>query len=253
MIDDPTEVTELLRKMEAQLPIAVSVTPQVAQALGGEVNAKQTVQITLLEYAGDEGGIVCGIDLPGAKEGVLISLTHLRIADHHPLAKAITAYQTRRVRRLDAERPPPAKLPKLSPSSPFALNLKASAPTFEEEYEDALNVLETGIVTAYREHPDMSDFYVLNALEAVINRYVAEQRQRPPRSFPLRGVDKVVYEGLVADCEMLLGRNSSETGIEALSLDVTIQCLKRIQKSVQRWNKQGGNQGYLRFVSQYIR
>lgn len=37
------------------------------------------------------------------------------------------------------------------------------------------------------------------------------------------------------------------------SLDEIIQCLKRILKSVEKWNKHEGIQGYLRFVSQYVR
>lgn len=126
--------------------------------------------------------------------------------------------------------------------------------TFEEQFEDELRNLEISIVEVFHDHPSMSDFDVLRALEAVINRYVAEQRQRTPRTFPLRGVDKIVYEELVATSELLLGRDPPKeaSGIDALSLDENIQCLKRIEKSVQRWNKQGGNQGYLRFVSQYI-
>ena len=30
-------------------------------------------------------------------------------------------------------------------------------------------------------------------------------------------------------------------------------CLKRIRKSVQRWNKEGGRQGYLTFVGRFVR
>jgi len=37
-----------------------------------------------------------------------------------------------------------------------------------------------------------------------------------------------------------------------MSLDEIIQCLKRILKSVEKWNKHEGIQGYLRFVSQYV-
>jgi hypothetical protein len=37
------------------------------------------------------------------------------------------------------------------------------------------------------------------------------------------------------------------------SLDEIIQCLKRILKFVEKWNKHEDIQGYLRFVSQYVR
>jgi hypothetical protein len=36
-------------------------------------------------------------------------------------------------------------------------------------------------------------------------------------------------------------------------VDVIIACLKRIRKSVEKWNKQGGRQGYLTFVEQFVR
>ena len=31
-----------------------------------------------------------------------------------------------------------------------------------------------------------------------------------------------------------------------------IACLKRIRKSINRWHRRGGHQGYLTFVDQYI-
>jgi len=30
-------------------------------------------------------------------------------------------------------------------------------------------------------------------------------------------------------------------------------CLRRIRKSVERWNKRGGQQGYVTFVNQFIK
>jgi hypothetical protein len=40
--------------------------------------------------------------------------------------------------------------------------------------------------------------------------------------------------------------------IPPLKLDVIVLCLKRIRKSIDRWNKEHGRQGYLKFVSQYV-
>ncbi|MCX7668798.1 MAG: hypothetical protein N2439_01835, partial [Anaerolineae bacterium] len=39
---------------------------------------------------------------------------------------------------------------------------------------------------------------------------------------------------------------------EPVSAEVIIACLKRIRKSVQRWNREGGRQGYLTFISRFI-
>jgi hypothetical protein len=37
------------------------------------------------------------------------------------------------------------------------------------------------------------------------------------------------------------------------TVDEIITCLKRIQKSIRRWNKEGGRQGYLNFISEFVR
>ena len=69
--------------------------------------------------------------------------------------------------------------------------------------------------------------------------------------------------GLVARiCEWRLGRGtlhgekSSETDSLApspfLSLEEIVLCLQRIRSSVRLWNNEGGRQGYLRYVSQFL-
>ncbi len=40
---------------------------------------------------------------------------------------------------------------------------------------------------------------------------------------------------------------------EPVSVDVIVACLKRIRKSVEKWNKQGGRQGYLTFIERFVR
>ena len=37
-----------------------------------------------------------------------------------------------------------------------------------------------------------------------------------------------------------------------ISPEEAVLCLKRIRKSIARWTKVGGRQGYLTFVSQYV-
>ncbi len=44
-------------------------------------------------------------------------------------------------------------------------------------------------------------------------------------------------------------RHVPELGIPVSEL---VECLREIQKSVPRWSQQGGRQGYLDFVSQYL-
>ena len=104
LIDDPNVVASLLKQMEAHLPIPAQVTPKVRHMLHAQkviLPASRRVKIEHVFYAGDEGGIVCGLAFPGAShEAVVISLTHLRIAAAHPLADAVRDYQRMRVHKL---------------------------------------------------------------------------------------------------------------------------------------------------------
>ena len=107
MIDDYGKAKELMRKMEAQLPIPARSTGALVRTLrerGVKIPGDQELQIKRVFYAGDEGGICCDVTLEGAKEAVVVSLTHLRVPSRHPLAKEIREYQQERARRLAQSR-----------------------------------------------------------------------------------------------------------------------------------------------------
>jgi hypothetical protein len=54
---------------------------------------------------GEEGGIVCELDLRmPAKEVALVSITHLRFDARLPLYRDITAYQKRRLKQIRRQR-----------------------------------------------------------------------------------------------------------------------------------------------------
>ncbi|HEU0298019.1 MAG TPA: hypothetical protein VFR37_01165 [Longimicrobium sp.] len=134
------------------------------------------------------------------------------------------------------------------------------AHTFEEQYADVLQNIEFAIVETYRGTPELLDYHVDAALEAAIARYSAEQQGRTPRPVTLEGARLQVYEAVRNACEWRLGREEIRIGSdlrldeppEPKRLDEIVSCLKRIRKSVQRWTKQRGRQGYLKFVSQYV-
>lgn len=107
MIDDPATVIALTRQMQAQLPIPAMATPELVHALrkdGVKIASTRKVQIEQIMYLGDEGGIMCRITFSGQTNGVVVSLTHLRMQDPHPLAQAIRAYQRERTRKLVRDR-----------------------------------------------------------------------------------------------------------------------------------------------------
>ena len=105
MIDNPGMVVRLLEQMEDQLPISAFPTKDVVRNLrrgGVKASVDRALSITRVFYAGDEGGICCDVTPSRASEVFLVSLTHLRLAPHHPLFPAVVAYQRERVTRLAA-------------------------------------------------------------------------------------------------------------------------------------------------------
>ena len=166
---------------------------------------------------------------------------------------------------------------------------------FEEEYQDVLQNIEFGIISVYRQDSSLLDYDVMDALEALIRHYAAEQSGRNPPAPRLTERAQRVFEAARSMCEFRLGRqnlsgeeaasddggeqDSKEGGrrkswmdrfrlmggalrrtdpnppnldLEPLTVEEIIKCLKRIQTSVRRWNKQGGRQGYLKFVSEFL-
>ncbi|MCB9149702.1 MAG: hypothetical protein H6641_13160 [Caldilineaceae bacterium] len=132
---------------------------------------------------------------------------------------------------------------------------------FEEKYQDVLQNIEFAIISVYRERPEMVDYEVEKALNGLIELYTAEERNREPR--PQRNIQDaslLVYERTKSMCEWRLGRPDvleAEDGQgipvpEPITLAEMIACLKRIRKSVERWTKRGGRQGYLNFVGEFL-
>ena len=130
----------------------------------------------------------------------------------------------------------------------------------EDEYTDVLQNIEFGIVVTYKDHPEIADSNVMRTLEALIDKYAAEKIGRPPRYFPLSKVEQALLENVRRMCEWRLGRSAltdsaekaREMAPKPTTIDEIILCLKRVLKSVKRWNEDGGRRSYLDFVIQYV-
>ena len=102
-IDDPRETRELLRDLEANLPIAVRFNEYGLlnlQEQGSRLeDTHGTFQVERVLYMGDMAGILCGIEheVDSEKELMMTSITHLKVDSSHPLAKRIQQYQKKRV------------------------------------------------------------------------------------------------------------------------------------------------------------
>ena len=104
MIDQPEITERLIAKLNGALPIPARLTAELQdllrrQNVGPAIPAHATV--TWINYAGDEGGIMCKLDLgPAVENAAFTSITHLRFDARSPLDREIAVYQKHRAKRL---------------------------------------------------------------------------------------------------------------------------------------------------------
>jgi hypothetical protein len=126
----------------------------------------------------------------------------------------------------------------------------------EEQFEDVLQNIESGIVQVYHAHPELVDWDVEAALEALLQFYHAEARQKPADLRRLAGNQAEVLQAARVMCEWRLGRarmfderdQPIGSPVKPLTAAEIVACLKRLRKSVQFWGKAGGRQGYLNYI-----
>jgi hypothetical protein len=104
MIDDYQEAMALMNIMKNGLPIPAYPSKGLVSMLKQrniKIRPDQRLEIIDVYYCGDAGGISCILKFPfKTEENYVISLTHLRPAPHHPLARDIRRYQLHRIRNL---------------------------------------------------------------------------------------------------------------------------------------------------------
>lgn len=130
----------------------------------------------------------------------------------------------------------------------------------EEQYFDVLQNIETAIVTAYQDNPNLLDLDVMDALDALIRHYSREEQGAGSPASRLSDPAQRVHDLSKGMCEWRLGRQPLNAGHPAAdrpptgetSIAEIVLCLKRIRKSVRLWNWQGGRQGYLDYVRQFL-
>jgi hypothetical protein len=104
MIDDPEKTDRLVAELEASLPIET----RLSQTLKGSLSKQSpdlaipdSCHVTRIFYAGEEGGIMCGLDIGADTKGqCIISITHLTFPRRIPLFRQIDAYQRHRIKKL---------------------------------------------------------------------------------------------------------------------------------------------------------
>ena len=128
----------------------------------------------------------------------------------------------------------------------------------EEEHQDVLQNIEFAVSALYRRHPEMTDYAVLRIYEALVRLYAAEVTGRTVQPVDMSGVEADLLRNVRAVCEWRLGRQQMPVAqdeapeCEPIDVPTLVLCLKRLVKSVQKWNKHGGRQGYLTYMTQFV-
>lgn len=129
----------------------------------------------------------------------------------------------------------------------------------EEDRQDVLQNLEFAVARLYRRNPEMTDYAVLRTYEALVQLYSAEAAGRPPKPVAAEGLEAELLRDVKQMCEWRLGRIALSPGedevpkCEPLDVPTLTLCLKRLAKSVNKWTKHRGRQGYLDFMTQYVK
>jgi hypothetical protein len=133
----------------------------------------------------------------------------------------------------------------------------------EEKHVPILQSLESSLAGLYRQTPTLTDYDVAEAYDALVRFYKAEVMGRTAPQLNLKGRSQTIYEELRSIAELYLGRTGelqdAETGesialegLIATSAEDILDCFKRLQSSLKLWTKEGGRQGYLTYISQFV-
>ena len=128
----------------------------------------------------------------------------------------------------------------------------------EEQHLEVLQNIESVIVGFYRQNPALTDYQVDSAMEALGRTYQREKTGGDP-ILPKNELAKGVFQAMKGICDWRMGKVDmvDEEGDpmnvdNPLTPDEIQVCLKRLRKSLSTWNKQGGSQGYLNYISQFL-
>ena len=129
----------------------------------------------------------------------------------------------------------------------------------EEEHEDVLQNIEFAVAALFKRNPDMTDYAVLRTYEALVEAYSAEVTGRATKPVEASGLEAELCRNVRAMCEWRLGRGEMPTTqddapkCDPIDTPTLVLCLKRLVKSVKKWTKHGGRQGYLNFMTPFLR
>jgi hypothetical protein len=124
---------------------------------------------------------------------------------------------------------------------------------FEDQYLDVLQNIEWALLSLVKERPELSDHDMLCIIEQALTYYKSQQRGNLViAQSKLTDIRQEIFERILSMCEWRLGRLPSpnkEIACNPITIEELLLCLKRIEKSIKFWTKQGGRKGYINFAA----
>jgi len=105
MIDDFEKTDRLVAGLKESLPVETRLSQILMRTLikqTPDTEIPDKCNVISIFYMGEEGGIVCGLDIggPETKTPYIVSITHLNFNRRMPLFRQIDAYQRHRIKKL---------------------------------------------------------------------------------------------------------------------------------------------------------
>ncbi|OLV15868.1 hypothetical protein [Deinococcus marmoris] len=123
---------------------------------------------------------------------------------------------------------------------------------FTDKYENQFMSIELAVYGVYDEHPELTDAQVDAAYEELARRYRAEATAFAFKPGKLDGLRAEVHDAVLPIAEMLVGRPDNILPTEPVSAEEMRQILGRLRSSIKTWQKAGGRQSYLKYISQFL-
>lgn len=125
-------------------------------------------------------------------------------------------------------------------------------PDIPEQFESQLLLIELAVMRVFDEQPDLTDAQVDSVYEELSRRYRAEATAHEFKASDLDGIRAVLHNEVLPITELLVGRPANMASADTISAEEMRLCLNRLRASIKRWSREGGRQGYLNYLTNYL-
>jgi len=118
---------------------------------------------------------------------------------------------------------------------------------FEDQYLDVLQNIEWALLSLVVDHPDLSDHDLRRIVEQTLAYYKSLHKETTIMQ-KFTGIHQEIFEKVLSICNWRLKSSPKKNICAPITIEELILCLKRIEKSIKFWTKQGGRKGYINFA-----